>query len=70
MHPSKALYISKVEMPADVGNSYCDMYLEVLIYLLFQSKKVSSTLMETTHTTVRVPMSKWSYSYSAKVIKT
>ena len=34
MHPSKALYISKVEMPADVGNSYCDMYLKVLIYLL------------------------------------
>ena len=33
-------------------------------------KRVSSTLMETTHTTVRVPMSKWSYSYSAKVIKT
>ena len=34
MHPSKALYISKVEMPADVGNSYCDMYLKVLRYLL------------------------------------
>ena len=34
MHHSKALYISKVEMPADVGNSYCDMYLKVLIYLL------------------------------------